>query len=74
MRWESKDSKNKRLVGTTRIIRKFLYFPKEMDGEKRWLEIVYIEQRRCRDRNYLNKTKNWWDDVRWVDSEEKKNI
>jgi hypothetical protein len=45
-----------------RIIKKFLWFPKTLDGETRWLETCHIEQR-----YYLPNGYGCWKDIRWVE-------
>lgn len=46
-----------------KVINRFLIFPKEINGEVRWLEAVsYLKKyRQHRDGGY-------WETVRWVDS------
>jgi hypothetical protein len=57
MRWNTQPKLD------TRIIKRFLFFPKILRGERRWLEWVHIRQR------YLSlwKGKGWWMDDNWVD-------
>jgi hypothetical protein len=53
MRWKKKKAPD---YGDRRIISEFLFFPKTLDGETRWLEFAEIIQ------SYLGA----W--CRWVDS------
>ena len=57
MRWNT-DPEIKR-----RVIYRFLFFPRTIRGERRWLEFAYIKQR------YSSFTtgKGWWKDVEWTD-------
>lgn len=41
MRWIAKSKDN---LGNKRTIKRFLIFPREINGEVRWLEIQKIEQ------------------------------
>ena len=43
MRWNSK-SKTIPKEGDKRIVRVFLFFPRKLEGEWRWLEMATIEQ------------------------------
>jgi hypothetical protein len=58
MRWKQPD------YGAKRTITKFLFFPKRIRGETRWLEIATFEQ------EYLDtRTSRDWLDWKWVDTE-----
>ena len=52
-------------VGDIRIVSKFLWFPKCINRECRWLEKVSYKQKykRC---GVLNPT-HYWDNIEWVD-------
>lgn len=43
MRWYSAE------VGDTRIVYRFLFFPRKINNQTRWLESAYIRQRYCLD-------------------------
>lgn len=45
MRWKEKEKKIKK-IGDRRKIKRFLFFPKKIKGEWRWLEICRILQER----------------------------
>jgi len=60
MRWKIKKPK----VGDERLLHKFLFFPREINDEIRWLEWVIIEQRYYFGYDFGNH----WEDLRWVDS------
>ena len=77
MRWKKKQKKIKNTtehysVGDTRIITKFLFFPKCINDEYRWLEFANIKQ-------VLEKQTNWeyfeivgyyeYEEYVWVDKE-----
>lgn len=56
MRWISKIPK----CGQTRIIKRFLLFPRLVNHEWRWLEIAYILQEWCfgwEDKDWSNRDK-----------------
>jgi len=53
MKWNSKEYKS----GDTRVISRFLFFPRSINGECRWMERASIKQKLER---------NWVDSV-WVD-------
>ncbi len=40
MRWKEKEYRD----GEKRVVKRFLFFPKLIEGEWRWLELVRIEQ------------------------------
>jgi hypothetical protein len=63
MRWKTKQSPN---IGDTRVVKRFLLFPKEIDGEYRWLEVSRIEQRYERD--YISVGLGMGSYCRWQDS------
>lgn len=52
--------------GETRIITRFLLFPKEINNEYRWLESVKIEQF-YRGYDYVRDIGGFWVDKDWVD-------
>lgn len=59
MKWKETED------GTTRIITGFLWFPKFIDGETRWLVFAKYEQRymRC----VSLSAKGFWEDLGWID-------
>lgn len=68
MRWKSKKP---RYYDEHRHITKFLFFPKKVNHEWRWLERVTILQKV--DRIYSTYTSNLcWVDVKWIDKKKKK--
>ena len=54
--------KKKIPTGTSRITERFLWFPKNLHGEWRWLERARWEQTYTRMEGY-----NYWDDEYWID-------
>jgi len=62
MRWKDKEWK----IGGTRVIKRFLFFPRCVDGEWRWLETVKIQQQLCADRYHHGL---FWEDISWVDEQ-----
>ena len=44
MRWKEKPPPNDNKYGDTRVVRKFLLFPKKLRKETRWLELAWIKQ------------------------------
>ena len=71
MRWYKRNvnihSRNK---GDQRCIRRFLLLPRNIDGDVRWLENVWIRQRviDIDPRSYAQKLK--WVDVKWSSEED----
>lgn len=63
MRWKRKEIVYPR-DGDKRIISKFLFIPKELNNEFRWLERARIEQVYHFPFRY-----GVWSDVRWIDKE-----
>jgi hypothetical protein len=57
----------RRPEGETRIKRVFLLWPWELDGETRWLEFAYIEQKYC----YQGDGYYAWCDQHWADPSER---
>jgi hypothetical protein len=57
MKWK----RDKEYDGELRIIRKFLWFPKTLDYETRWLEFANIKQEF--QAGYML---NYWEDISWV--------
>lgn len=51
--------------GDERVIEKFLFFPRTIGTEKRWLEFAKIRQRY--DSAGIAKTEKVWKDVAWVE-------
>jgi hypothetical protein len=58
--------KTKHHFGDTRIISKFLFLPKELNGEIRWLERVKIKQKFQFYMNIIIVCEEW-EDYDWVD-------
>jgi len=61
-------------IGSTRVIRKFLFLPKYIDGEIRWFEYAEIKQRYMKLTRLIPgmKTKNTvvtWADIEWADGD-----
>lgn len=61
MRWKQKPKPKE---GDIRIIKKFLFFPKKIEDETRWLESAYIVQ------EYIRYQVEWsinytWKDISW---------
>lgn len=52
--------------GEIRVIKKYLFFPRKIDGEWRWFEWVKIRQK-----YYINWIGLWseWEDIEWIDEE-----
>lgn len=61
MRWR----KVKPVIGDERVVSEFLFFPKTLDKETRWLEFAEIRQM------YWGRpwTKGSWEDVGWHNGE-----
>jgi len=53
--------RKKYIVDEKRVIKRFLFIPRTVDNEKRWLEFAIIEQI-C----VLNKGKWYWKDIEWI--------
>ena len=60
MRWKSKNEVDE-VGGTKRIITRFLFFPRKIKSETRWLEWVRIEQEYVSEPGYGG----FWKNVRW---------
>ncbi len=60
MRW------SKPIIGARRQKTRFLWLPKTVDGETRWMERVTWEERWGRDQSYDTP---WWAPRRWIDAE-----
>lgn len=54
----------KKVEGKTRIKSRFLFFPKEIRGDMRWLEYASWE-----DELHVIQTYSYWWPVRWIDKE-----
>ncbi|AKQ08462.1 hypothetical protein PQE66_gp147 [Bacillus phage PBC2] len=70
MRWESGKP---RYVGQKRTTKEFLWFPRKINHEWRWLETASIVQEV--DYWYTNQfgeKKLYWKDLKWVDDEKEK--
>ncbi len=65
MKWKKRKKPNN---GDTRIKKKFLLFPKCIEGDCRWLEMAKYKQRYRRFVT-LNRIYDEWIDVEWVDNE-----
>ncbi len=60
MKWKSKTN----LDGDNRIIRRFLFIPKTLQEQTRWLELARIKQ------VFVNGILNdYWRDIEWVDQD-----
>lgn len=68
MRWESGKP---RYRGQTRTITEFLWFPRKVNHEWRWLEIAKISQVVDKYWTLHDGDKLYWKDVEWVDEKEK---
>ena len=60
MRWHKPE------IGERQTIRRFLWIPRNIRRETRWLEFAWIEQ--CYDRNPFGFRKTAWRDVGWSTS------
>lgn len=40
MKWKQKEYKNREMMGQKRTVTKFLWFPKTLNSETRWLEVA----------------------------------
>lgn len=65
MRWKKKQ-KSYPKDGEIRIVNKFLLFPRVINNEYRWLELVKIEQF-YRGYDYVHGTGGFWIDKDWID-------
>lgn len=52
---------NKPKLGDTRVILRYLFLPRSINGETRWLELTRIKQVRC---SRINGSL-YWKDERW---------
>ncbi len=52
-------------LGEQRMIRKFLFFPRRIENETRWLEWASIRQRREIDMTWYLFICEMWCDLRW---------
>lgn len=73
MRWKQRPRKGPPERGAVRVTRKFLFFPKTLEGETRWLEVAYIVQRYVPARlpggaGYYRTA--WWWNRRWATKDE----
>lgn len=62
MRWKEKVWK----IGATRVVRRFLFFPRLVAGEWRWLETVKIQQQLRLEVHYDG---FYWEDISWIDDQ-----
>lgn len=60
MRWKERNTKPD-FSNRTRTITKFLFFPKKINGEWRWLEIATYKQK------YMYSSDAGWIDWEWID-------
>ena len=67
MRWFEKEKKKKPIFSDmeTRVVRKFLWFPKKIGKETRWLEFASYEQ--IYYKSYFDKDHNYHSMDRWYD-------
>lgn len=73
MRWKVR-SKEEPELGETRLIRKFLLFPKRINDEWRWLERALIYQKYISRRALIPEVRHpiyikCWRDSSWADNE-----
>jgi len=65
MRWKAYVPPN---LGDSRVIERFLYLPKTIQGETRWLETAWIDQVYCEvmvNRGKFNQPEAQWKDRTW---------
>ena len=71
MKFKSRYAKDKEAAakhGEERVIRKFLFFPKSLGEEMRWMEFALIKQVFIYECAVLTRSSIWyWDDVKWAD-------
>lgn len=75
MQWESK-SKRYPEVGDTRIKKRFLLFPKSINGITKWLEVAsWMQEYKAWYRmeyqeiiGMVEVPKNYWTDIEWVEN------
>ena len=58
MRWKTEY----KVLGQLRKIKRFLFFPRVINYEGRWLEYAVIEQKRDYDEGFFH-----WEDNKWED-------
>lgn len=67
MKWNA----TKPEMGSRRVVRRFLFLPKVLRGEGRWLEFVYIDQIWTSYEEATNygffKTRYGWRDLGWAE-------
>ncbi len=61
MRWNSPEPFEKR------VVRRFLFFPKSLNGETRWWEFAFIRQNYVTPRALGHLFNSHWEDLGWVD-------
>ena len=61
MRWTKTE------IGSTRIVKKFLIFPKTINEDTRWLEKVYYRQNYIYDTRACQGDDLRWEDMEWID-------
>jgi|SaaInlV_165m_DNA_1040744.scaffolds.fasta_scaffold27038_5 hypothetical protein len=62
MRWNNKFVNPNE--GDQRVIKKFLFFPKNIDGQTRWLEWARILQRYCHFES-SGRESRYWVSIKW---------
>ena len=65
MRWKTP----RKHVGMTRVVHRFLFFPKTFHEDTRWLEMAYWQQ----EWRGPGKGRSGWRDVQWRRSPEEEN-
>lgn len=60
MRWKNKQP------GILRIRKGFLFLPREIGDEWRWLERAVWQERFCRD-THRGREVGYWEDLNWID-------
>lgn len=65
MKYESRCARFERLEkeGATRVITRFLLFPRAIQGQVRWMELARIEQKAVYENH---EAYGCWMDVRWL--------
>lgn len=61
------DIYNDSLIGTQRVIQKFLWLPLTIDNQTRWFETARIKQTYTNAKEEYSETGYIWKDTAWVD-------
>lgn len=71
LHWQEQDRWGGAKIGDIRVVTKFLWRPKTLNGERRWLGYERIVQEQTRWRDYIPEvgdvTVRGWRDMAWVD-------